>query len=401
MQFRFVMSAALGLLATVVMAPPVGGQAPATQPAPGIAQPEIWPFVARQVGPKVHLLTTSPDYFGPVVGNVTLIEQSDGFVIIDSGLTAANGRAIVGFARSLSPKPIKAVAITHWHNDHPQGVSAIRDAFPDVRIIATASTEAGMLGPEANGVGFRPDPKMDESMAKLVEGAKANMAKLLEDPAVAADRKERVRRALAQYDAFLKAYAGTYIVPPTEVFGRELMLDDREVPVRLLHLGRANTDGDLLAWLPKERIVVTGDIVVAPVPFGFFSYPGEWIETIGKIKGLGFATLIPGHGDPQTDSTYLDKLVAAMTDIRAKVAPVAKHGVPIDQVRAKVDFKEISDLFGDTPRNRLNFENLFIVPMIPNAYKEALGQPIIQGEGNPKPAYAHTPPKPSSRKHKS
>ena len=72
----------------------------------------------------------------------------------------------------------------------------------------------------------------------------------------------------------------------------------------------------------------------------------------------------------------------------------------VDQAFGAVLYDEaITALFGDTQRNRVNFENLFITPMIPNAYKEALGQPIIQGEGNPAPAYAHTPPKPSSKKH--
>ena len=383
----------------------LGAAAAAVQPTAVAHMPvmtaNVAPFHARQVASKVHLLSTGEDYFGPVIGNVTLIEQSDGFVVVDSGLTAANGRAVVAFARSLSPKPIKAVAITHWHNDHPQGVSAIRDAFPNVRIIATPATEDGMLHAEPNGVGFYPDPKIDAEMASLVAQSKENMQKLLADPATASDRKERIRKALVQYDGFLADYKGTYIVPPTETFERELLLDDPDMPVRLIHLGRGNTNGDLIAWLPAQKIVASGDIVVAPTPFGFYSYPGDWIETIGKLKALGFTTLIPGHGAPQTDTAYLDKLVRAMSDIREKVGPLAKAGTPVAEVRAKVDFDEITALFGDTPRNKLNFENLFIQPMIHNAYKEALGEPIVQGEGAPKPGYAHTPPKPSSKKHKS
>ncbi len=379
--------------------------APASVPtaAQGAAaqQVDVAPFVAQQVAPKVHLLSTPEDYFGPVIGNVTLIEQSDGFVVIDSGLTAANGRAIVRFARSLSPKPIKAVAITHWHNDHPQGVSSIRDAFPNVRIIATPATEEGMLGAEAFNVGFRPDPKLEEGLAKQVAESKAALQKLLDDPATAADRKERIKKAIPQYDAFMRDFRGTYIVPPTETFERELSIDDSEMPVRLLHLGRANTPGDLLAWLPNQKIVVTGDIVVAPTPFGFFSYPGDWVETIGKIKALGFTTLIPGHGNPQADATYLDKLVTAIEDVRTQVAPLAKANMPLEEVRKKVDFSRGVEIFGATPRIRANAQGLFFDPMIPNAYKEARGEPIIQGEGNPKPEYAHTPPKPSSKKHKS
>ena len=58
-------------------------------------------------------------------------------------------------------------------------------------------------------------------------------------------------------------------------------------------------------------------------------------------------------------------------------------------------------MFGDTPRIKANAQSLFFDPMIHNAYKEARGEPIIQGEGNPKSEFAHTPPKPSSKKHKS
>jgi glyoxylase-like metal-dependent hydrolase (beta-lactamase superfamily II) len=363
------------------------------------APPDLAPFAAQAITPQVHLLSTPEDYFGPVIGNVTVIEQSDGFVVIDSGLTAANGRAVVAHVKSRSSKPIKAVAITHWHNDHPQGVSAIRGAFPKVRIIATSATEAGMLGAEAFDVGYAPDQRFDDAMTKQLVEVDANLQKLLADPATAPDRRERVKKAIVDYRAFPASFRGTYIVPPTETFERELVIDDPDVPVRLLHLGRANTPGDALAWLPKQKIVVTGDIVVAPTPFGFFSYPGDWIETIGKLKALGFATLIPGHGGPQTDSAYLDKLVAAIADVRAQVGPLAKQGLPLEEVRKKVDFTKSIDFFGTTPRVRANAQSLFFDPMIPNAYKEARGEPIIQGEGNPKPAYSHAPPKPRSIKH--
>ncbi|MEO7603241.1 MAG: MBL fold metallo-hydrolase [Sphingomicrobium sp.] len=359
------------------------------------------PWVASAIKPGVYLLAVAPDYFSPVVGNVTLIEQSDGWVVIDSGLTVSNGREVVRYARSLSPKPIKAVAITHWHNDHPQGVSAIRDTFPNVRIIATVGTEKGMLGPESFGVDYKPNPEADADMVKQVGGTLEQLKILLADPATAPDRRERVKKAIAQYEAFPNEFVGTYIVPPTETFERRLLLGDALHPVELVHLGRANTDGDLVAWLPNEKIVASGDIVVAPVPFGFFSFPGDWIETLGKLKAMPFEVLIPGHGDPQRDRSYLDKLVTAIGDIRAKVAPLARAGVKQDEIKAKVDWAATIAPFGDTPRNKANFEGLFIDPMIPNAYKEALGQPIVQGEGIAPPPFEVKPPKSTAKRHDS
>jgi glyoxylase-like metal-dependent hydrolase (beta-lactamase superfamily II) len=367
----------------------------AAAPAVAAAPVDIAPFIAKEINPKVHLLTMPDDWYAAAIGNVILIEQSDGFVVVDSGTAAGNGRAVVRYAKSLADKPIKAVMITHWHNDHPQGISAIRDAYPKVRIIATRGTEAGMLGPESYDVGYSADPKFDQASLKLLQTSKDNYQKLLDDPSTPPDRKERIKKALVQFDKLKEDFVGTYIVPPTETFEHELVIEDRDVPVHMMFLGRANTEGDAIAWLPKQKIVASGDIVVSPYPFGFGSYSGDWIQTIGKIKALGFTTLIPGHGLPMSDATYLDKLVAAMTDLRDQVIPLAKAGTSLEDVRKKVDFSKSILMFGDTPRAKANVQGLFFDPMIGSVYKEALGQPIIQGDldGNPPPDIKDTPPK--------
>jgi glyoxylase-like metal-dependent hydrolase (beta-lactamase superfamily II) len=380
-------------IAAMLLVSPAYAQGPAV---------DIAPFLASEINPKVHLLTTPDDWYAAAIGNVVLIEQSDGFVVVDSGFNAANGRAVVRYAKSLADKPIKAVMITHWHNDHPQGVSAIRDAYPKVRIIATRGTEAGMLGPEAYDVGYSPDAKFDRATANLAEKNKEGYRKLLEDPSTAPDRKERIKKALAQFDDMTRDFVGTYIVPPTETFERELVIDDRDVPVRMMFLGRANTEGDAIAWLPKQKIVATGDIVVSPYPFGFGSYPADWIATIGKIKALRFATLLPGHGAPQTHASYLDKLVASMRDLLAQIWPLAKSGMPLDEVRKKVDFSKSIALFGDTPRVKANLQGLFFDPMIKSAYLEARGEKIVQGDldGNPPPEVSDTPPPSRAIRHR-
>lgn len=390
------------MAAAALVAPP-NALAQAAQTATTVRESGRYhPWVASTIKPGIHLLSTPDDFYAFAIGNVTLIEQRDGFVVIDSGMTAAHGRRIVAYARSLSSKPIKAVAITHWHNDHPQGISAIRDAYPKVRIIATPGTEAGMLGPASFDVGYSPNEKADAAVAERVAGDKVGYQKLLDDPATAPDRKERVKKALGQFDDYVADFKGTYIVPPTETFERELLIDDGDMPVRLMFLGPANTDGDLIAWLPKQRVVATGDIVVSPYPFGFGSYPADWINTLGKLKALGFSTLIPGHGDLQTDTDYLDKLITTISEIRMQVGPLARQGLSLEEVRKKVDLTRVGELFGNTPRANANFQGLFADPMIEAAYKEALGQPIVQGvapEGYPKARFTEVPPKSAAKRH--
>jgi glyoxylase-like metal-dependent hydrolase (beta-lactamase superfamily II) len=343
---------------------------------------DVKPFTAREISREIHLLATPQDYYGPAIGNVSIIEQNDGFVLVDSGLSAGNGRAIVNYIRARSQKPVKAVVITHWHNDHPQGVSAIRREWPSVRVIATEETKKGMLGPELGElVGLEPGPQYDERVKKLNADQQVTLDRLIADPATAPDRVERAMKAKLDYALFAESYSGTHVVPPTETFTDGLRIDDPLVPVEIKFLGRANTAGDAVVWLPKQKVAISGDMVVWPTPFGFFSFPGDWVQTLGKLKALGYQTLIPGHGEPQTDTTYIDQLIGSIEDIRAQVGPLAKQGLSLEEVTKRTDFSRYRDLFGKTERMKTLFKAYWTDPMTENAWKEAKGLPIKQGEG--------------------
>ena len=338
------------------------------------------PYVGRELKPGVHLLATPPDYLGGVTGNIIVIEQSDGLVMIDSGLTAADGRRAVAYARSLGGKPVKALLYTHWHNDHPQGGSEIRAAWPGVRIISTAATARSLRAATARYVGYQPNVWFDAIFRQQVEGLHRQIDEALKDPAHDAATRARYERMKRESTERIAAFPGTHLVLPTETFTDRLLIDDRERPVELLFLGRANTDGDAVAWLPNERIVVTGDIVVSPIPFGFFSYPADWLRVIGRLKGMHYAMLIPGHGEPQTDTAYIDRLAATLTDIRRQVGPLARRGLTAAQVRERVDYAAQTAVFGDTPRHKRLFDAYWLTPMTINAWVEARGIPMVQGD---------------------
>jgi glyoxylase-like metal-dependent hydrolase (beta-lactamase superfamily II) len=126
--------------------------------------------------------------------------------------------------------------------------------------------------------------------------------------------------------------AATHLSPPSVLFPRELFFDDGEHRVELIHLGVAHTHGDAVAWLPKERILFTGDACVnGPYNFVGDGDVEKWIGTLEAAKKLGAKVVCPGHG-PKGIATVLDDQQAFFHQLREKVGA---------RVQAKKNVKEI------------------------------------------------------------
>ena len=85
-------------------------------------------------------------------------------------------------------------------------------------------------------------------------------------------------------------------MPPALTFGGSLTLWLGNREVRLVHLGRAHTAGDVVVYLPKERIIGTGDLFNGYIGYMGDAYVDEWAETLGRLAELDFETVVPGHG---------------------------------------------------------------------------------------------------------
>lgn len=367
------LSLAALLIATVL------GVAPAIAFAePELPRPEDGYFqVSTKVADGVWVFM-EPSFQVQPIGNVTVIEQSDGLVLVDSGGSPGAGRRIVEMVKALSAKPVKAVVITHWHGDHPQGLSEILKAWPKARTIATRVTQAHLRDPATMNTPATFDAGADAAFQKQVQGFAAytrDMASAATNPREKAGW-EAGERLFNQYALDMR---GATTVPVAEGFDERLDLPDARAPVEVRFFGRANTDGDAVVWLPRQKIVATGDIVVAPFPFGFGSYPADWIATLAKVWALPFKTLIPGHGTPQHDRAYLDKVSAALADIRSQVAPLASQGLALDETRKRIDASaQLRTFAGDDPWLRRWTGDYWLGPIVASAYKEAKGHPIVQ-----------------------
>lgn len=323
-----------------------------------------------------------PEFQVQPAGNVTVIEQSDGLILVDTGGSPGAGRRVVETVRKLSRKPVTAVVVTHWHGDHVQGLSAILEAWPGARTIATHATQAHLRDPRT----MNTPAVFDGAANTLLQSQLASFAEECRragEHATAPAEKAGWAAAARLFRRYAQDMDGALTLPVNEGFGERLLITDPSAPAEVLFLGRANTDGDAVVWLPKQRVLVAGDIVVAPIPFGYGGYPSEWTATLARLRAFDFAVLVPGHGRPQKDRAYIDALAAALGGIRDQVAHLASQGLAAEDIRTRIEAQALTARFaGRDPWLRRWFKTYWIDPIVDSALKEARGQAIVQHLGD-------------------
>lgn len=364
-------AAAAFLIGLSLVCPPGLAQAPATlterrDPADGRLMPP------EKVADQVWVMRQPDRLWAAVIGNVTIIEQSDGVVLVDTGGSIPDGREIVEAVARLTPKPIKAVAITHWHNDHPLGLPAVVEKFRTARIISTPATAEFVQSETRVGVG-KSDPELDAARGKRVQDTLEQFrAEAEKSPELRADYELEGRWIARRSERLM----GNYVVVPTETVSEALLLDDPVAPVELRFLGTGNTRGDLIAWMPRQKIVVTGDVVVLPTPYGFTVSTKPWLETLARLQALPFETLIPGHGRVQRGRDYLATLEWSMRDIAERAQAAAASGITKEQAVAAFDRSEHERRFAASDAwTRKWLNDYWLQGMFETAFDEAKGIP--------------------------
>jgi len=89
-----------------------------------------------------------------------------------------------------------------------------------------------------------------------------------------------------------------------------------------------------MAYLPKEKIVVTGDLLVNPISFALSSYPSGWLTTMERIDGLDASIFIPGHGEPLHDKALLETHIAIFRELLRLGREAKAKGLTVAQARA-------------------------------------------------------------------
>jgi glyoxylase-like metal-dependent hydrolase (beta-lactamase superfamily II) len=354
-----------------------------TSAAPGAAPPAargVFELELTTIAPGIHLLQR-PDHFRqPVEPNLLVIENEADLVVVDSGGTPATAESAIRLIRGITPKPVSVLVDTHWHGDHHLGNAVFRREYPGLRVLAHRNTHRDATG--------KPMAYVERYPKAIAEYAAALTAMLEHDsadgqpggPPLAPDRRARVAQGLEDARAYGAEMARVEVSPPDWSMQDEVVLTRGARTISVRYLGRGNTEGDLVVWLPAERILASGDLVVAPIPYGFGSFPAQWIETLDRLAAYDFALLVPGHGPLMRDRSHVRLVQAMLREVRAQAARAVAAGQDLAAFKGSLDLSAHEPaIVGDDQRRRTLFQAWWKDPIARSAWLEARGEPIVQG----------------------
>jgi cyclase len=271
-----------------------------------------------ELAPGIFLFTT-PSY-GDVGldGNSIAVVSSDGVLVFDTNGTPAASAAVLAQIRMLTDRPVRYVVNSHWHWDHWYGTETYQQAFPDLQIVAHEKTRVMMMGP---ALAFNR-PFIETDLPNYVNALEKRAAEnpalkpLLETDRAFLDQKTHVRHTI-----------------PNVTFSDRLNLELDGRHIEVLHYGRAVTPGDAFVYLPQEKLLLIGDLIVNPITFALSGYPTEWLRTLERIDTLDVSTIVTGHGAPLHDKTLLHATMDVFRVLLREGKAAKERGLTPDQAK--------------------------------------------------------------------
>ena len=261
-----------------------------------------------------------------VGSNSAVIVNKDDVMIVDSHISPESGRAMLQELKTITDKPVRFLINTHFHYDHTNGNQAFP---PGVDIIGHEFTRRKLTG-DVLERGMFAD--LVKGLPKQIDDLKARAASEA-DPAV----KARLAQQVPVQTAFANSLKELKLTPPnvTLVDRMTLFRGDREI--RLLYLGRGHTGGDIVVYLPKEKVLCTGDLLVHDVANLIDGYVNEWPDALEKLRPLDFVDVIPGHGDPFKGKERIDWFQAYLRDLWKQGTALHEQKVAAADAAKRID----------------------------------------------------------------
>jgi glyoxylase-like metal-dependent hydrolase (beta-lactamase superfamily II) len=218
--------------------------------------------------------------------NSGVVIGDDSVLVIDARATPKMAGDLVRQIRRVTDKPIRHVLLTHYHAVRVLGVAGYEER---INVIAS-----------------------DVTRGMIVERGQQDMD--------------------SEIQRFPRLFLARETIPgltwPTLTFHQEMTLWLGTREVRIIHAGRGHTRGDTVAWLPKERVLFSGDLVeYGATPYCGDAHYTDWPGTLDRIEALGATAIVPGRGDPLVTPDQIHKGLGGTRAFLQDLFGIAREGV--------------------------------------------------------------------------
>ncbi len=227
---------------------------------------------------------------------------NSGFVVTDEGVIVIDTQGPKGLAlllkkriQEITDKPVLYVINTHFHGDHTFGNQYFKEAK---EIIAHENTKKNLI--------------------------------------------EKDKEHRQQFERFFgeRSLEGFELTLPTKTLRATLTLKAGSKTIELVYPGKGHTDGDIIVYLPDERVLFGGDLLYKDrLPWLGDAYLSDWIETLDKLKAFDAGVYVPGHGGVGNFNMLLN-FQKYLIDLRSEVKRYIKMGKSVDEIKKEINLPE-------------------------------------------------------------
>lgn len=314
-------------------------------------------------------------------GNGVAIIGPDGVFFIDTYIQFNYAEGAIRRLKRITNLPVTYVLNTHSHDDHTTGNGVFRRVFPASRLIVHDLA--------VEGLEHRVKAKV-EGEAKFIAAniaqtdSEVTLGKTTGGTPLTGSMKPYWDLSLREAREYQQQYRPEKYVSPDITFSDTLVMRWGRLTLKLIHMKEnGHSRSDVVVWIPEQRLLVAGDLVVAPTPY--YSLPGI-TKAVRALIALNPAIIIPGHGPVERDLSYMRLLERAFSTYQDAATAALAAKVPLRQALDSISFPDIDREFtGDDAMRRFTYRSFFTNNVFARAYRDAAPPPVSASTGSASP----------------
>ena len=319
-----------------------------------------------QIAEGIYQFITAPDGYVPNGNSVVIVNESD-VLVFDTFSRPSTARTVLAEIRKITDKPVRYVVNSHHHPDHWSGNEVYAEAFPGLEIIATEQSRKFMLNiAKAWPAVFQE--KLGKDQASLDDEIKSD--KDAEGGVLTAEERRQDEDDVRLERDFVGEALGVKRTYPTLTYTDTLTLRHGGREFRFISMV-GDADGTTVLYLPKEKILITGDLLSYPVPY-FSLNIGEEAKNLRALEQFDAEVVIPGHGPAWHDKDFLRLEMELFDAIVAQVTKAEQRGaMTVEEIQKAVDVEYLRVKFTHDDKDLNEKFERYVKRMVENASREA------------------------------